>query len=331
MVDEGLDQGSLLAPGAVQLFNVPAGTVTTTYLAVANSLSNNVLVYQEQSNGEFGSPMSYPVGDDPVSITVARLVPGGMPDLLVANKGSNDVSVLIGSIDTDTGLWTPTPYQRLSSGGSGPVSVGVRTEPNSTHGPDLIVTNSDGTAVLLPGIGSGGNGSGFFQDNNPQPVNLGQPIVQAVFDPTKGEEFVLRGDGGISVFDGKSFTNVFDISGDDVTALAESNDRLVAGFADGEVDLLTENGMVVASSRTGFQEAVSGLAVMQNGEIAATQLGSDLPIIVSFANQGLVGLDVGAIVTNGSGSIIAATLPSGVLATSINNDLILVAILRPAT
>jgi hypothetical protein len=59
------DTAPLLAPGAVQLFVAQARGNSSTYLVVANSLSNNILMYQELANGQFNPPTSYAVGDNP--------------------------------------------------------------------------------------------------------------------------------------------------------------------------------------------------------------------------------------------------------------------------
>ena len=68
-------------------------------LIVANSGSNNVLVYPGLGNGTFGPALNgghgFFTGTDPVGITVADLNGDGRPDLIIANKGSNDVSILI--------------------------------------------------------------------------------------------------------------------------------------------------------------------------------------------------------------------------------------------
>src|SRR5208282_1814030 len=190
----------LLAPGAVQTFTVPGDP--DPYLAVANSLSNNILVYHYDSgSGQFDFLQSYQVGDDPVSITVADVNGDGVSDLLVANQGSNDVSVLIGN--AGAGTWGATAYQRLTSGGSGPIAVAVQ-QTGGANGPNLLVTNSDGTVSLLPGIGSDGNGSGFFQDTNPTTFSLGTPIVQSLLTDN-GQLFVVGADGSVSILvDGNS-------------------------------------------------------------------------------------------------------------------------------
>jgi hypothetical protein len=273
----------LLAPGAVQLFTVPGDP--NPYLAVANSLSNNILVYHGRGAGQFGPPTAYAVGYNPVSVTVADLNGDRVPDLLVANQGSNDVSVLIGSTDPNTSQWTATPYQRLNSGGSGPITVAVRAS-GTPRGPDLLVTNSDGKVVLLPGIGVDGRGSGFFQDVNPQSFDVGTAIEQALPDPTTGGIFVVRSDGGVSALNGGGFTSLFTpAAGAGVTALGEVGALLVAGLADGGVDLLSASGALLASQPTGLTNALSAVEAQFNGsdlDVTVTERGREEPVIVSF-------------------------------------------------
>jgi hypothetical protein len=265
--------------GAVQLFSVPGDP--NPYLVVANSLSNSVLVFHSSGDGQFDSPVDFTVGLNPGSVTVADLNGDGIPDLLVANQGSNDVSVLIGSIDPDTNQWTATPYQRLKSGGSGPISVAVINS-NSFHGPDLLVTNSDGKVTLLPGIGSGRKGSGFFLDNSQPTFDQGGAIVHSVFDARTGRLFVLGLDGSINVLNGNGLTPIF---GGGVSALGDFNGVLVAGLEDGSIALLSPAGELLARAETGFADQISALDVLQNGrdlDVFVTQTGHDMPVIVSF-------------------------------------------------
>ncbi len=272
----GTSQTPLLAPGAVQTFTVKGDP--NPYLVVANSLSNDVLLYHyDPTSGGFDLLESIPVGDDPVLVTVAFIQSDGVPDLLVADKGSNDVAVLIGS--TATGTWTATPYQRLQSGGLGPVSVAVQ-DTGGPNGPNLLVTNSDGTVTELPGIGSGGFGSGFFQDGAPQPIDLGKPITKTVSDPETGQTFTLNGDGTVGVLTNGVLTPL-PVQG--VADLAAVGSFLVAALDDGAFDLLSTDGTLLASENIGFTGPPDALAALQDGanlDVFVTEDGQDEPIIL---------------------------------------------------
>jgi hypothetical protein len=129
------EQG-LLAPGAVTVADFTIGGVTSPYLIVANSGSNDVLVYPGLGNGQFGPALNggqgFFTGQNPVSVTVAYLVtsgPGaGLPDLVVADKGSNDVAILLGQMQDGSLTFVPGP--RLNAG-LGPVSTVVETLPGN--------------------------------------------------------------------------------------------------------------------------------------------------------------------------------------------------------
>ena len=150
----GTTQIPLLAPGAVQTFTVQGDA--NPYLVVANSLSNNVLLYHyDPLAGQFRLQTTYIVGDNPVAVTVADVNGDGVPDLLVVNEGSNDVSTLFGVFDSG-GNWLAIPGPRLASGGVGPIAVRVVPDASSPGGNDLAVTNGqDGTLAILPGRGQG--------------------------------------------------------------------------------------------------------------------------------------------------------------------------------
>jgi hypothetical protein len=91
----------------------------------------------------------YPVGSSPQSIAAGDLNGDGIPDLAVANAGSNSVSVLLGNADGT--------FQRAVNYPTGmrPVSVAVG-DFNGDGVPDLAVANSDGSTVsILLGRGDG--------------------------------------------------------------------------------------------------------------------------------------------------------------------------------
>ena len=117
-----------------------------------------MLVYPGLGNGQFGPPINgttgFPVGTDPTGLTVADL--NGQPDLLVADTGSNDVSVLLGQGSGSS--WTMIPGPRIQTD-AGPVAVAVGNLLGGDQ-TDLAVANSGADNVqVFPGVGGG-----FFND-----------------------------------------------------------------------------------------------------------------------------------------------------------------------
>ena len=146
----------VLAPGAVLLKDLNGDGIPD--LIVANSGGNNVLVYPGLGNGQFGPPVNgtkgFPVGTDPTGLTVADL--NGQPDLLVADTGSNDVSVLLGQGSGSS--WTMIPGPRVQTD-AGPVAMAVGDLLGGGQ-TDLAVANSGADNVqIFPGVGGG-----FFND-----------------------------------------------------------------------------------------------------------------------------------------------------------------------
>jgi hypothetical protein len=146
----------VLAPGAVLLTDLTGDGIPD--LIVANSGGNNVLVYPGLGNGQFGPPVNgtegFPVGTDPTGLTVADL--NGQPDLVVADTGSNDVSVLLGQGSGST--WTMIAGPRIQTD-AGPIAVAVDDLLGGTQ-TDLAVANSGANNVqVFPGVGGG-----FFND-----------------------------------------------------------------------------------------------------------------------------------------------------------------------
>ena len=170
----------LLAPGAVTVADLNGDGIPD--LIVANSGSNNVLIYPGLGNGQFGPAQAFPVGTNPVGITVANL--NGRPDLVVADEGSNDIAILL-NVPIPGGGFTFTNGPRLqlktpTKQGIGPVATTVLNPPGG--GPaDLLVSNSGSNDVwLLPGVGGG-----FFNDQNPTIFPVGSnpgPLFVGNFD-----------------------------------------------------------------------------------------------------------------------------------------------------
>jgi hypothetical protein len=152
------DQSSgLLAPGAVTLADLNGDGIPD--LIVANSGSNNVLVYPGLGNGQFGPALNdghgFFAGTNPTGIAVANL--NGQPDLIVANSGSNDVSILLGQGQGSSFTLIPGPRIKTDAG---PVAVAAG-DILGTGKTDLAVANRQANDVqVFPGVGGG-----FFGQN----------------------------------------------------------------------------------------------------------------------------------------------------------------------
>ena len=116
-----------LAPGDVQWAVLDAGRELCPMRSSWARGSNSVEIYRTIAitNGvpTFApSPKTFFVGTAPASVTVADFNGDGVPDLLVADQGSNDVSEIFGSYNA-SGDWVGTLGPRLKSGGDGPIAV----------------------------------------------------------------------------------------------------------------------------------------------------------------------------------------------------------------
>jgi large repetitive protein len=156
-----------VSPGAVELADLNNDGILD--LIVADSGSNNVLVYPGLGNGAFGPALNdgqgFFTGTDPVGITVADLTGDGRLDLIVANEGSNDVSILLNEPVGNSFTFVQGPLLRA---GVGPAST-VLANVLGNGAPDLVIANSGSNNVwLLPALGNG-----FFNDQSPTILPVG--------------------------------------------------------------------------------------------------------------------------------------------------------------
>jgi hypothetical protein len=226
----------LLEPGALALADLSGNGVLD--LVVANSGGNDVLIYPGLGNGQFGPEINgghgYFVGTNPVGISVADLT-GALPDLVVADKGSNQVSILLNK-STEGGPISFSAGPRLNSGGSGPVSTVVG---NFTRGayPDIAVTNSGSNDVaLLNGVGQG-----FFNDQNPTIYHVGTDPVNSFYGDFTGEPDLVTVNAGSN----------------DLTLIANFNgpDPVTSSIASGGLD---PSAAFAFDTANGFEDLVVG-------------------------------------------------------------------------
>ena len=185
-----------MAPGDVEwAFLDRAATLPD---AVVVSTGSNAVVVYRTTGVEGGVPTfaqgshTYFVGTAPASLTVADVNGDGIPDMLIADQGSNDIAVIFGSYDSN-GDWLGIAGPRLKSGGDGPIAVTVRELSGDSVSDLAIVNGGSGTVTFLRGVGRG-----FFDDQDPKTLfNLGSAVVQAptfVGNSSLGYEVTASGD-----------------------------------------------------------------------------------------------------------------------------------------
>ncbi len=283
-----------LAPGDVQWAYLDKGATLPDAMVVSTG-SNSVEVYRtiaiEDGRPTFAPTVeTYFVGTAPASVTVADLTGNGIPDLLIANQGSNDVSVIFGSYDAN-GDWVGTLGPRLKSGGDGPIAVAVQ-DLGVGGIPDLVVFNGgSGTITELPGVGNG-----FFNDQQPRTLfNLGSALVQPpTFVGDSGLGYSVTAGGNLVRFNLADLRGGASVvfSGEHVLAAqALATGQVVVALADGNVNILnpTGNSLTVASELSTQGEtpaAASALEVIvkSNGQfdVLVSSQGSDTLSVFSL-------------------------------------------------
>src|SRR5262245_40094946 len=253
---------------------------------------------------------TFSAGTNPVFVAIGEFNGDGKPDLVVANAGTGNISVLLANGD---GTFQPP----VSYGGlSGPSSVAVG-DFNGDGKRDLAVANTGTTnvSVLL------GNGNGTFQaplnygaGETSQSVAVGDFNVDgkldlAVANRVSANVSVLLGNGNGTFQDPVSydvgtdplFVAVGDFNGDGKPDLAVANSALF-DETQPSVSILLNNGNGT------FQAAVNYGAGMSPRSIAVGDFNSDGKLDLAVANYGgfgsgqFAGSSVSVWLGNGNGT-----------------------------
>jgi hypothetical protein len=260
---------------------------------VVNSASNDVLIYRKSADGTYQPSKPIFVGTDPVSVTVVGINgqpnlrgdkgDGTPPDLLVADKGSNQVSVVFGKYDGN-GNWTGTAGPRLNSGGVGPVLAVAVPGAGGAANPDVVAVNGQslaggpgGSVVQIPGVGQG-----FFNDQNLSPINLTSPVPgPPVFVQSSGQMAFLNG-GQLDTFslNGLGLVQPVPLSAP-VDAVAAAGGDLLVALAGDNVEQLQPDGAGGFSAGQDFTPLDHGLAADEQAAALAELPNSDEVLVAT--------------------------------------------------
>lgn len=134
-------------------------------LVVANRQSDDVAVLLGDGTGNFSPSVSSPisVADSPSAVAAADLDADGAVDLVVANEGSNNLSILIGD---GLGGFSETSASPIAVG-TAPVALAA-SDFNADGELDLLAANVDSEelTILL------GDGTGDFSEAAESPIEL---------------------------------------------------------------------------------------------------------------------------------------------------------------
>jgi len=128
-------------------------------VVTANSGSNDITVLLGDGAGGFSTPNSFSLGDNgrfPFSIAVDDFNGDGKPDVVTANAGSGNITLLSGN--GNGGFVTPKTFSLGVNVGS--VQGIAVSDFNRDGKPDIVTTSSNNITVML------GNGAGGFTTPN---------------------------------------------------------------------------------------------------------------------------------------------------------------------
>src|SRR5713226_4581177 len=303
-------------PVTLSLLSGSLGTAT----ANNSSTTNNTSFLGVPTSANFPET-SFAVGNNPVALASSDFNNDNLPDLAVANRNDNTISVLLNQDNGNFVAATNSPFT-LASTETGPSAIATATFGNAfttssgvtSLAPDLVIANStsNNVTILL------GNGDGTFQEATGSPYAVGRnpsSVLVADFNGDGNPDFAVanKGDNTISIFKGDGqggftefpgspfpLTNTSAISEKGPIAMVTANFRGTTNKSNNspEVDLAVVNqstnnvsillGFVDSNSNISFTEAPNSPITVGSSPVAIAtgDLNSDTVPDLAVVNQG---------------------------------------------
>jgi Flp pilus assembly secretin CpaC len=320
-------------------------------IAVANQNDNSISILLNDNQGNFTQPATSPIllgknETGPVAIASASLrspttaVPSPAADLVIANSGSNTVSVLLGNGD---GTFTEAPGSPFAVGKQ-PSAV-VIADFNGDGNLDFAVANKGDNSISV----FQGDGTGAFKPFPKSPFPLPNIVASTELGPTAmvTGNFRNQGKPDLAVVNEDSNTvSILLASGDssfDGTLTEATNSPITVGKTPVAIAAGDLNGDAIPDLAVVNQADNTVTILLNNGDATFTQsAGSPLPtattpaglvianftnganndLVVSNSGQGTIGIYVGL----GAGTFAprfelnTPNGPSAIVATDFNGD-----------
>ncbi|RVU18718.1 FG-GAP-like repeat-containing protein [Methylobacterium oryzihabitans] len=290
-------------------------------ILVANYLSGTVSVRLGRGDGTFTftSATDVATGSRPYSVTTADVNGDGRQDILVANAGSDTVSVRLGRGD---GTFTITSADDVPTGG-GPISV-TTADVNGDGRQDLLVANEgSGTVSVLLGtnvtaataIGAS-PGAGTVLGLGGQVVLTLSTETPVVVDTRGGTPFLTLSNGGQAVYSGT------DGSGRPRFTYTAAAGQTTSGLT--VTGLTLDGGTVRDPGETSFVSATDIGTGSLPRSVTTADVNGDGRQDILVANQGdgtvSVRLGVGDGTFTTATDVATGSLPISVMTADVNGD-----------
>jgi type II/III secretion system protein/VCBS repeat protein len=255
-------------------------------LVVANSGANTISVLLGNGDGTFENQVSYATGNDPVWIASGQFNSSSddFPDLAVADKGSDTVSILLGNGDG-----TFQKQTTLRTGHSPMSVIAANFHDLTASAGDLAVANQgDNTISIFQG-----NGDGTFQAPRLIPLPAG-------FEPSALAAADLNDDGHLDLV-------IADTGNDTISVMLGNGD----GTFQPRTDYSTGNNPVYVAFGDFNQDGAPDIAVANNRGNTVT---------IYYNQQNDSGVPLGKFVAGSVRDVPAGNGPSSIAVADYNLD-----------